>query len=828
MYQQCLTFLRLSVALILALVGSFAFLSTSAYAADDRENANPVDWYVYSGQSAADIMNMANSRNLRPVDISVDAVTPTPTFTVTYVSNTGSHQKSWWYFVDIDADTLGAQMVDRNARPISLKAYDNGLGQLRFAVVAIANTGDDNKAWWWWYDQTEDSLISAYQMLDARITQISSYAANGTTKYAAIMVSNTGADAQSWWWYVNRTADEVATNLYNNQARLIDMDRDPVTGNLNVVMTGCGENCPLWWWWYGTNDAQMLANAAQSGARIIDTTAYPGCGSLCYAYVLINNSNDITSRVGQLLRNGTDGAKGLYLKEVNGPVLANLAENWTFEPASAIKVVAHTYAMQRVQAGSAHLTDTLDKYQPPVGTSCPGNSVTGSEALGTAMGEMMRHSDNTRTREIIDHFGVDNVNANALLLGMTDTSINHVLGCGGPIPNQTTLRDLGTLYEKVADGTLLNPTNKATFYSLMAGKAQYQIEGYDWTGLWSSDIPNIIAQEAPASMSATLTNAYRDQMDLAYQAGNYKICDATCASYVDHVAIAGWARIPYCTEAGFASKEYVFGVFINNSTSDTTASATFAATRAELLREQIRAGLASCAATPPPTFDLTIAKTGTGSGKVSSLQSGIDCGSTCNAPYYGGAQVTLTATPAAGSMFAGWSGACSGTGTCTLTMTGPQAATARFALSEDGFGTAGMPPRWIQPPGSDAPWGVVSDVSYAGSTSLKAGTTGANQTSAISYSARFKAGTVSFARKVSSEPGNDVLEFLVDGEVKGSWAGAVPWSVVSYPLAAGRHTLVWRYRKNASVSTGSDTAWIDSVALPIQKDITPILMLLLQ
>jgi hypothetical protein len=826
MFRQFLAVVCLAARLTLALTVFATLLPAIAHAIDDRENAEPTAWYVYSGQTPADIASTASSRNLRAVDIAVDTVSPAQTFTVTYVSNTGSYQKTWWFFVDIDAETLSTQMAALTARPIALKAYDNGLGQIRFAVVAIANAGDDDKAWWWWYDQTEDSLIAAYQMLDARITQITSYTANGATRYAALMLSNTGPDARYWWWYINQSGDDVAANLYNNQARLVDLDRDPATGNFNVVMTGCSTDCPLWWWWFGTNDTQMLANAAQTGARIIDATTWPGCGSLCYAYVLINNSNPITSRVGQLLRNGTDGAKGLYLKEIGGPVLANLAENWTFEPASAIKVVAHAYAMYGVQAGSAHLTDAITRYQPPGGTTCPGNTVIGNEPLGTAMAEMMRHSDNTRTREIIDHFGVANINANALLLGMTDTSINHVLGCGGPIPNQTTLQDLGLLYEKVADGTLLDTTNRATFYSLMAGKAQYQLEGSDWTGLWSTDIPALITQEAPADMPAALTSAWRDQMNLAYQAGNYKICDATCASYVDHVAIAGWARIPYCGAGGFAAREYVFGLFINNSTSDTTSGDTFNATRAELLREQIRAGLASCAANPPAPVELTVTRTGTGSGTVISQPAGIDCGGVCSAPYYAMADITLTATPAPGSMFAGWSGACSGTGPCALTMTGAQSATARFALSEDGFGTTGIPPRWIQPNGSTAPWGVVNDASYAGSSSLKAGSIGANQTSAISYTARFKAGTVSFARRVSSQPGGDVLEFLVDGVVKGSWSGSVPWSVVSYPLAAGRHTLVWRYRKNASVSTGSDTAWIDSVVLPSLTDITPILMLL--
>ena len=44
-----------------------------------------------------------------------------------------------------------------------------------------------------------------------------------------------------------------------------------------------------------------------------------------------------------------------------------------------------------------------------------------------------------------------------------------------------------------------------------------------------------------------------------------------------------------------------------------------------------------------------------------------------------GGSVTLTATPATGYIFAGWSGACSGTGTCQVTMTGPESVTAQFS-----------------------------------------------------------------------------------------------------------------------------------------------------
>jgi hypothetical protein len=95
-------------------------------------------------------------------------------------------------------------------------------------------------------------------------------------------------------------------------------------------------------------------------------------------------------------------------------------------------------------------------------------------------------------------------------------------------------------------------------------------------------------------MSAAVKQNFQTYMDIAYKAGNYKICGATCTTYVDHIAIAGWFRIPYCSGAFIVPKEYVFGLFINNSTSDTTSANTFNATKAELLREQIRAGLQSC------------------------------------------------------------------------------------------------------------------------------------------------------------------------------------------------------------------------------------------
>jgi hypothetical protein len=64
---------------------------------------------------------------------------------------------------------------------------------------------------------------------------------------------------------------------------------------------------------------------------------------------------------------------------------------------------------------------------------------------------------------------------------------------------------------------------------------------------------------------------------------------------------------------------------------------------------------------------------GTGSGTVLSSPLGIDCSGSanCTAQFYVGQSVTLTATASTGSVFAGWSGACSGSNLTTTVTVAP-------------------------------------------------------------------------------------------------------------------------------------------------------------
>jgi hypothetical protein len=82
-----------------------------------------------------------------------------------------------------------------------------------------------------------------------------------------------------------------------------------------------------------------------------------------------------------------------------------------------------------------------------------------------------------------------------------------------------------------------------------------------------------------------------------------------------------------------------------------------------------------------PTYTLTVAKFGTGTGTVTSNAGGINCGPTCSGSYTSGAHVTLMASPDAGSVFSGWSGPCAGYGSCTVSLTAAQTVIATFMIS---------------------------------------------------------------------------------------------------------------------------------------------------
>jgi List-Bact-rpt repeat protein len=134
-------------------------------------------------------------------------------------------------------------------------------------------------------------------------------------------------------------------------------------------------------------------------------------------------------------------------------------------------------------------------------------------------------------------------------------------------------------------------------------------------------------------------------------------CGSTCSALFNSGTVVILTAIPATgsTFAGWSGTGCSTGTVTMNA--DTTCTATF---NPEVLQ----------------TFGLSVTKSGTGTGTVTSSPAGINCGSTCSATFNSGAVVTLTATPAVGSTFASWSG--TGCTNGAVTMTSNIACTATF------------------------------------------------------------------------------------------------------------------------------------------------------
>ena len=87
--------------------------------------------------------------------------------------------------------------------------------------------------------------------------------------------------------------------------------------------------------------------------------------------------------------------------------------------------------------------------------------------------------------------------------------------------------------------------------------------------------------------------------------------------------------------------------------------------------------IAGCSSSEPSQV-YTLNVTNTGGGTVTSSPAGIDCGSTCSASFTSGTSVSLSATANSDYTFSGWSGACTGTGTCTVSMSAARSVMAGF------------------------------------------------------------------------------------------------------------------------------------------------------
>ena len=582
---------------------------------DDRSVPVATKWWLDVGVSLATLQSDLTRHGARLTGIEVDTSVSPETFTATMVADSGAYKvASWSWGVDQTSAQITA-LKPGGWRLIDLYPYQSTSGE-EYTYVAVANSGASTRSWWYDVDTDPTTIQNDLNSNGARLEEVRSYLIGGTEHYSAIMVAQSGIDAKNWTWTLNSSVTYIQNLLNSYHYRLISLEPNPLGGYDAVLVQSYGET---WWWYTAKTEASVRSRLAANHARPI--TIAGGTGGQGFDVIMIDDTdaqsaaiNAESKRVAALMAKGVGQSDyGLYLAKVGGPELLGFNENFRFEPASAIKVLYLLYAMTQVQAGADSLSDDFvyypdpsDPYNPGV---CPDPAwEVPSDAVHTtlqaALTAMMDQSDNRMTRGMVLRYGISNVNSYAQSIGMTSTHlVQDRIGClfVNGVRNQITLRDAGSLYSQVDDGSLLTPANESTFYSTMLGGAVPS----------ASPLGDVVRQEAAKQGKSSDAASFIAGMSYREKAGNeFQCVSADCGTspmYLDFTSVAGEMTLPFKSGGNLVPTDYVYGRFANDfvidcvpgssacasDTNEVSAISTLGKWGSETYRQQIAAALAT-------------------------------------------------------------------------------------------------------------------------------------------------------------------------------------------------------------------------------------------
>ena len=207
---------------------------------------------------------------------------------------------------------------------------------------------------------------------------------------------------------------------------------------------------------------------------------------------------------------------------------------------------------------------------------------------------------------------------------------------------------------------------------------------------------------------------------------------------------------------------------------------------------------------PPPTnYDLTVSKSGTGSGTVTSSPAGINCGADCSESYSDGTVVTLTPSAAVGSTFAGWSGDadCSDG---SVTMSAARNCTATFNLSP--------PLTFVRANGTGGSTSTTLDIGSSGSNRLVvviAGREGTTNLTGATVDGKSCGIAPAVAATNTNGVGNRTEMWYCDEDNLGSSSGTVTVAIQGGSTAWAVHALLFTgASQSGPTDTSTDTASI--------------------
>jgi hypothetical protein len=551
----------------------------------ERVLSTPVPYWYYYGVTGAQISSYVNANKARIVDLQVESVVNgTPYFTVTMVQNSGPvYGKGWWWYYGQTGAQVSQLLTQNHGRIISISPYQSG-SQLLFAVVMVPNTGADAKGWWWYYGSFAYVTHAIGSLPSARVVELENYTFNGTKGYLAVAISNTGTDADGWWWYLNTSLSSVESTTAADKSQLLSFLGDG--SNFDSVSQGS----PTAEWWYYANVSPKLLGEflSDDGARLTELRSLNG--NRTFDAIMINNSNALTTQIGNEMRAPAKGWIGFKLIDgTTGDVLGGLNTSRLYEPASSIKIYIAIYAMKQVELGHVTLQTQVPHFD--ANNFCNSQKI-GTETLQTSITQMMENSDNARADALMSYFGIGNITAFANSLGMTHTAVNGYVDCPVPL-NHTTLNDETRTYYLLTHNQIVTAAEVQTLFSMMAGKH------YDFSGMYAGIKTLVNQYAAQYGLTAAEVASYENGIALSQKSGGYWWPGGIVGpnGEVEYRANGndGYAQLPLCSGKTVTYKPYLFGMFYEENQPNEPNNLVYSNMLggAKILENQIKAGIST-------------------------------------------------------------------------------------------------------------------------------------------------------------------------------------------------------------------------------------------
>ncbi|OQX67509.1 MAG: hypothetical protein B6A08_14935 [Sorangiineae bacterium NIC37A_2] len=552
---------------------------------DGWHNTTPTQWAFRTGQTSAQVNALINS-GFRLVSLQVQSASPL-LFTVAAVQNTGSHAQTSSWIHGATAYQLEVTTASQNLRIVDVHAYQTAAGT-RFAAIMVPNTGANAKNWWWAHGKTPEELGEIASANGARPIDLQSYIEDGVKKYTAVFIENSGADGKAWWWYFDRTSPQVDAIVNFTGGCLTSINPTPEE-NFDVLLLPCEGT--FWEWWNGFNEAEVNARAEAMGTRVFDVKYL---GPNRFVSLHIENSDAEAIRLRSRLRGSSPrGELGFMVKRVGGPIERSMNVDYAYDPASSIKTLIAVHALRGMEHAAFTLNTPINMYDPG-NVDCPQNAtlLSTQESMGDAIWHMQVLSDNYRTRAFMDLFSKPVLEQFGRDLGMQKIHIVDYPGCP-TFANRWSLRDALRLYEGIMDGSIfVQSSSRDALFSRMPA------DGGSASAL--DALKNIVIEEGTAlGRTSSQINAFNNMLRAHYKVGHHYYPHVYIPPLIDlgdisNASISGIARIPSCNGSAMVYRDYVWGAFVHNATHIEGRDALFGS-QAEPLRLSIRDALTTAA-----------------------------------------------------------------------------------------------------------------------------------------------------------------------------------------------------------------------------------------